>query len=162
MSKIVMFLLTLLVALSWILVISKSSDAAEPSDSFYQWTLPNGDVSMTDDANHIPVEFKDVAVKRSFSQVGKDANVTEITIPGSEYQISLERSLERSREIEARTVTSPLVEGCNGPITVEQERRDHKERDNSYNSLFYVVRDSCGNVKSITRQNPQLQVIPIQ
>jgi hypothetical protein len=134
--------------------IAGSSDAAEPSGEFYQWTLPNGDVMMTDDAKRIPAMYKDIVVKRSFAQVGKDAKVTEMTIPGVEYHAALEASLERARKTAARTATNPRVEGCEGPITVSQERRDYEERGNSYNSLFYIVSDSCGNVVSETRNAP--------
>lgn len=137
-------------------VAARHVSAAEPSDSFYQWTLPNGDISMTDDVKRIPANYRDIAVKRSFAQVGRDANMAERTVPNAEYQASLERKLDRSRKAMARTAINARIEGCDGFITVGQERRNHKERDNTYNSLFYVVRDSCGNVKSVTRQNPEL------
>jgi hypothetical protein len=162
MSRNTILLLILALGLGALMMWAGSSDAAEPSGSFYQWTLSNGDVNMTDDVKRIPAEYRSIAVKRSFAQVGKDANVTERVVPNADYQASLEKSLERSRKIAARTVTSPRVEGCDGPITVTQERRGYEERGNAYNSLFYVVRDSCGNVKSETRQNPELRVIPIQ
>lgn len=130
--------------------------ASEPSGDFYQWILPNGDVNVTDDVKRIPAMYKSIAVKRSFAQLGKDANMTEMTISGDDYAASLEASLNRSRKLAARTATRPSVEACDGSITVSQERRDYEERGNSYNSLFYVVRDSCGNVTSETRASPRI------
>jgi hypothetical protein len=109
---------------------------------------------MTDDAKRIPAKYKDIAVKRSFAQVGKDAKVTKMAISGADYAAALEESLERSRKIAARTTTSPSAPECTGTITVAQERRDYVERGNSYNSLFYIVHDSCGNEVSMTRTNP--------
>ena len=162
MSRNAILVLILALGLGVVFFIAGSSDAAEPSGEFYQWTLPNGDVNMTDDAKRIPAMYKDIAIKRSFAQVGEDANITEMTIPGAEYQAALEASLERSRKLAARTAVSPRVEGCDGPVTVGQERHDYVERGNSYNSLFYVVRDTCGNVKSVTRANPRLLLQPLQ
>ena len=154
MSRNAVLVLILALGLGVVFFIAGSSDAAEPSGEFYQWTLPNGDVMVTDDAKRIPAMYKDIAVKRSFAQVGEDAKITEMTIPGADYAAALEASLARSRKLAARTATSPRVEGCEGPITVAQERRDYVERGNSYNSLFYVVHDSCGNEVSATRTNP--------
>jgi hypothetical protein len=162
MSRNAVLIVILALGLGVVFFIAGSSDAAEPSGDFYQWTLPNGDLAMADDAKHVPEMYKAVAVKRTFAQVGEDAKVTEVTVSGADYQASLEASLERYRRIAARTTTSPSVEGCEGPITVAQERHDYEERGNAYNSLFYVVKDSCGNVKSVTRSNPRLLVIPVQ
>ena len=154
MSRNAVLVLILALGLGVVFFIAGSSDAAEPSGEFYQWTLPNGDVQMTDDVKRIPAKYKPIAVKRSFAQVGKDAKVTEMTISGDDYAAALEASLDRSRKLAARTATSPRVEACEGPITVAQERRDYVERGNSYNSLFYIVHDSCGNEVSVTRNNP--------
>jgi hypothetical protein len=154
MSRNAVLVLILALGLGVVFFIAGSSDAAEPSGEFYQWTLPNGDVQMTDDAKRIPAKYKDIAIKRSFAQVSKDAKVTEMTISGADYAAALEESLERSRRIAARTATRPSVPECTGPITVAQERRDYEERGNSYNSLFYIVHDACGNEVSVTRTNP--------
>jgi hypothetical protein len=161
MSRNAVLLLILALGLGMVFFIAGSSDAAEPSGEFYQWTLPNGDVNMTDDVKRIPAMYKPIAVKRSFAQVGKDAKVTEMTISGADYAASLEQSLTRARKTAERSAVYPTPDTCNGPITVGQERRDYEERGNSYNSLFYVVRDSCGNVKSETRSNPRL-LVPVR
>jgi hypothetical protein len=158
MSRNAVLVLILALGLGAVFFIAGSSDAAEPSGEFYQWTLPNGDVQMTDDVKRIPAKYKSIAVKRSFAQVGEDAKVTEMTIPSADYAAALEASLDRSRKLAARTATSPRVEECEGTITVAQERRDYVERGNSYNSLFYIVSDSCGNVVSETRSNPRIFV----
>jgi hypothetical protein len=163
MSRNAVLILILALGLGVVFFIAGSSDAAEPTgDTFYQWTTDGGDVSTTDDPKRIPAKYRDVAIERSFAQVGKDAKVTEMVIPAAEYQAQLEASLERLRRLAARTTTSPRIEGCDGPITVAQERHDYEERGNSYNSLFYVVKDACGNVKSVTRSNPRLLVVPVQ
>lgn len=129
--------------------------AVEPgTGTFYQWVDNDGVTSVTDDVKHIPAMYRDRAVARNIAEVGEDAKVTEMVIPGADYAAALEASLERSRKIAARIQTSPRVEGCNGPITVSQERRNYEERGNSYNSMFYVVKDACGNVTSVTRENP--------
>ncbi len=155
MSRNTVLALILALGLGVVFLIAGSSDAAGPSGEFYQWTLPNGDISMTDDVKRIPAMYKSIAVKRSFAQVSKDAKFTEMTIPGADYAAALEASLTRSRKLAARTATKPRVEGCSGPITVAQERRDYEERGNSYNSLFYIVHDSCGNEISVTRSSPR-------
>lgn len=160
MSRNMVLALILALGLGVVFFIAGSSDAAEPSDAFYQWTLPNGDVMMTDDVKRIPVKYRDIAVERSFAQVGKDAKVTEVTIPAADYAASLEQSLDRARKTAERTVVVASEEPCDGPVTVTQERHERTPRatswtgSNTYNSMFYVMRDSCGNVKSVTLTNP--------
>jgi hypothetical protein len=154
MSRNAVLVLILALGLGVVFFIAGSSDAAEPSGEFYQWTLPNGDIQMTDDAKRIPAKYKDIAIKRSFAQVGKDAKVTEVKVKADEYSAELQASLERLRRLNDRTTTSPSAPECTGTITVAQERRDYVERGNSYNSLFYIVHDSCGNEISMTRTNP--------
>jgi hypothetical protein len=75
-------------------------------------------------------------------------------VKADEYSAELQASLERLRRLNDRTTTSPSAPECTGTITVAQERRDYVERGNSYNSLFYIVHDSCGNEISMTRTNP--------
>jgi len=152
MSRNTALFLILALSLGVAFLVARSVTAATGSSKvFHQWTLPNGDIMVTDDAARIPVKYQDIAVKRSFVQVDKDAKVTEMVIPSADYAAALEANLTRSRKLAARMATVPRAEECDGPITVAQERRDHEERGNSYNSLFYVVRDSCGNVKNVTR-----------
>lgn len=155
MSKNTVLVLILAFGLGVVLCIAGNSDAAEPSGEIYQWTLPNGDVSMTDDAKRIPAKYKSIAVKRSLAQVGKDANFTEVVVPSDQHKQEIEDRLRHLRKAAARNATSLRVEGCDGPITVAQERRDYEERGNSYNSLFYIIHDSCGNEVSVTRTNPR-------
>jgi len=155
MSRNTVLALILALGLGVVFCIAGNSDAAEPSGEVYQWTLPNGDVSMTDDVKRIPAKYKPIAVKRSLAQVGKDANFTEVVVPSEQYKQEIEDRLRHLRKAAARNATILRVEGCVGPVTVAQERRDYEERGNRYNSLFYIVHDACGNEVSVTRTNPR-------
>lgn len=139
-----------------------SSAAEEPSGFFYQWVDEDGVASATDDVKRIPKKYRETALRRSFANAGKDVAITEMTVPAAEYQAAVEASLERLRKNAAQTNENPnRIEACDGPVTVAQERRDRVSPtsgwtgSNTYNSMFYVVRDSCGNVKSVTLTNPE-------
>lgn len=161
MSNRSLILTVLLALLGGAFFIAGSSAAEETARYFYQWVDEDGVAAATDDVKRIPSKYREAAQKREFAEVGEHAAITEVTIPGADYQASLEASLERQRKVAARTVENPnRTEDCDGPVTVKQERHERVPANtswtgsNTYNSMFFVVRDSCGNVKSITLQNP--------
>ncbi len=159
-------LLILAFGLGVILFFATTVEASETSGEFYQWTLSDSGISVTDDVKRIPAKYQDIAVKRSFTDLAEVVKATEIIIPSADRTAALEASLDRGRKLAARLATTPRTERCDGPITVAQERRDHTPKatswtgSNSYNSMFYVSRDSCGDEVSVTLTNPHVLVIP--
>jgi hypothetical protein len=125
---------------------------------FYQWTDTGGAINMTDDVKHIPAKYKDVAVKRSTEDVGKNFPMTPVTVKSADYRAELQATLERQRAIAANTTVTPDLEPCPGAVSVAQVRESYEERGNTYNSMFYVVTDACGQVVSKTRENPRIQI----
>lgn len=125
--------------------------------TFFQWTDKDGVVNMTDDVKMIPAAYKGVAVERRFEDV-KDRR-TPVTISAADYQAALTASLERQRALNDRTMVNPnRLRDCTGPLTITHERRSYEERGNRYNSMFFVTRNACGDVVSVTREQPSLRV----
>lgn len=125
--------------------------------TFWQWTDDDGVVSVTDDVKRIPARYADRAVERQFEQIVDRR--TPVTVPATEYEAALTRSLERMREVNARTTVNPNhLRDCTGPVTITKERRDYEERGQSLNSMFFVTRNACGDVISVTREQPRLRV----
>ncbi len=145
----------LALGLGGVFLIVGTSDAGEPAGMIYSWTTDGGATAMTDDPKRIPVKYRADAIERSLSDVGKTVKLTEMAISADAYAAALALSVERSARLAERLATQPRVEECTGPITVVQERRDYQERGNTYNSLFYVSYDSCGNEMSNTRSDPR-------
>lgn len=125
--------------------------------TFFQWTDANGVVGLTDDAERIPPLYRDRAVERRFEDL-EDRRTVGV-VPAVEYEAALVRALERQRDLIDRTMVNPnRLRDCTDPVTVTRERRDHQERGHRLNSLFFVVRDACGDVISETREQPQVWI----
>jgi hypothetical protein len=117
----------------------------------YKWTDENGTFSVTDDIKRVPPKYRAKAVAGEMPAIKDYARLTTVTTPS---RVQLDARLQRLRS-EAIVVTPGV---CTGHATVEQIRRTYKERGNTYNGMFYVARNSCGDVTSVTRVNPQVQI----
>jgi hypothetical protein len=120
--------------------------------TIYKWTDENGTFSVTDDIKRVPVKYRAKAVAGEMPAI-KDYD--RLTTVDTSSRVALGARLERLRS-EATTTTTDAL--CAGHATVEQIRRTYKERGNTYNGMFYVARNSCGDVTSVTRVNPQVQI----
>jgi len=146
-------LMFLLPTLLWFVVLTGA--ASIKSETFYQWVTEDGVISLTDDARRIPELHRSQALERSFEDIG-DKRLTPATTPSAEYQNSLEQRLERLQITlnDTPSVNPNHPQKCKGPVTITKERIDYVERGNHYNSMFFVARNSCGEVTTFTREQP--------
>ncbi len=154
-----------LVLISLLLMLSASSTLGAEDRIFYQWTTEDGVLGMADDPKRVPSRYRGEAIKRTSSSIGKGVQVTEVAIPAAEYRVRIQASLKRLQVIRAATTVFPnQSEGCDGPIVVTKERHTHTPLStswtgtNTYNSMFYVVRNSCGERVSATLVNPEAEI----
>lgn len=124
---------------------------AEAGSNFYQWTTSDGQVAAADDSKSVPVMYKSSATLRDWNALFDTSNQTFLSMTSEEYRKVLQ---SRLADLRSRKEASKVVAQCKGVTTVTLERRDYKERGNTYNSLFYVVRDGCGFEKSASRARP--------
>ena len=123
--------------------------------TYYSWTTDDGSFAYTDDPKLIPSKYREVVKTNSFADLDESVQTTTMDAPSAVRAATAQASLKRARAVQAVEVRNPNhLQGCTGPITVELKRRNHTERGHSYNSLFFVVRNACGDVKSVTRSRP--------
>ncbi len=142
------FVITTLLVIAMLVGISFTAQAG---GDFYQWETADGQVAAADSPKRVPAKYAPEAELRSWSDVEEGARETFPTTTDDEYRQVLQARLAKLRASEEATTT---IEYCGGPSTVTQERRDYTERGNSYNGLFYVVRDGCGVETFASRSNP--------
>jgi hypothetical protein len=134
-----------------VLIVVLAATAAQADETVaFSYVDADGVVVFTDDEKQVPIAYKDVAKKTTLGSLGNYERFTPIT----------KATPSRLEELRALNATStPRLQACDGPVMVLRERRDYDTTTgtttNSYNSTFYTVRDSCGNVKSVTRTNPR-------
>lgn len=120
--------------------------------TIYKWTEENGTFAVTDDIKRVPEKYRAQAVAGEMPAI-KDYN--RFTAVDTASLVSLN---ERLQKLSPESAVAVRDDECRGHATVEQVRRSHKERGNTYNSTFYVIRNSCGVVTSVTRANPQVYI----
>lgn len=138
-----------------IVLLSASVAMADGPTAAYRYVDASGTVSFTDDVKRVPAKYRNIAEKVTLGTLGNYERFTEVTTTTTTEGSTRLETLRSSN-----VVAAPIVEVCDGPVTVTQERRERTPKvaswtgSNSYNSMFYVVRDSCGNEKSVTLTNP--------
>ena len=120
--------------------------------TIYKWTDENGTFSVTDDIKRVPEKYRAHAMAGDMPAI-KDYERFTAVDTSSRVQLN-----ERLEKLRAERTDAVRNDACVGHGTVEQVRRTHKERGNTYNSLFYVLRNACGTVTSVTRANPQVYI----
>ena len=137
-----------------ILAFATTVAQADGDKVVFKYTNASGVVSYTDDAKRVPEAFKPSAEKLTLGALIEYERFTPVRSAPSTSR------LEGLRAANAMRTVNPNKEECDGPSTITQERRERQPRasswtgTNSYNSLFYVMRDSCGNEKGVTLTNP--------
>lgn len=118
--------------------------------TIYKWTDEKGTFSVTDNIERVPVKYRAEAVAGEMPAIKDYDRFTAVTTSSRVLLNERLQKLRTERKVAVRD------DECTGHATVEQVRRAYKERGNSYNSMFYVIRNSCGVVISVTRANPQV------
>ena len=138
-----------------VLIVAFVATVARADTVVFKYTNASGVVSYTDDAQRVPEDFKTSAEKLTLEELVKYERFTPA------QSASTTSRLEGLREANATQAVNPNREKCAGPVSVSQERRERTvdasaswTGNQTYNSLFYVVRDSCGNEKSVSLVNP--------
>lgn len=119
--------------------------------TIYKWTDDSGTFSFTDDIKRVPAKYQAKAVAGEMPAMADYSKFTPVETTSSRVQLNA-----RLQKFRAERKEVVRTETCPGHGTVEQVRLSHKERGNTYNSLFYVLRNACGIVTSVTRANPQV------
>lgn len=126
-------------------------------DTFYQWVDENGTVNLTDDTKRIPEKDKDKAKERSFSELSEASAWTTLDEETFSRLAALEERLSKARALNPKPEIKK--EDCSGPFTITKERQDYKERGQHFNSMFFIQKNSCGEVISITREQPRTPLV---
>ncbi len=121
--------------------------------TLYKWTDDSGTFSFTDDISRVPAKYQAKVVVGEMPAIADYSRFTPVETTASRVQLNARLQQLRSERKEV-----VRVEKCSGHGTVEQIRSTHTERGNTYNSLFYVLRNACGVVTSVTRSNPRVYI----
>ena len=122
------------------------------ASDFYQWTNDYGVVSMTDALQRIPTKYRDKATERNFKDI--DVQFIGMAVSSSQRHNSSQERVNHTRSILATLdkASPSSSKTCPGPISITKERRDYQERDQKLNSMFFVSRNSCGEIVQVSRQ----------
>ena len=128
--------------------------ATANAGTFYQWTDANGVVHFVDATDKVPAKAESEAKEMDFKDLERE--FTPLLVPSETRTSQAEDRLSQSKlTLDSPTPTNPNhSQSCTGPLTIEKIRQDYKERGQKLNSMFFVTRDSCGEVVSITREQP--------
>lgn len=118
-------------------------------DKFWQWRDAQG-IAFTDDEKRIPETYRDQAIRRDFEDMLEKR--TEMIISEKDQLELLNRQLKALKyHLPRRTSFT-----CGRPYITTKERRDHKVDGQSLNSLFYVIKDSCGEELGAFLEKPEV------
>ena len=143
---------TLVLCVAVLLSVCASPASAE--GNFLSWTNSNGTVGMTDDLKRVPERYQGSVTTRSFDSV--EFRFTPVVTSAAERQEQLTARLERQRRIlSTPTEVNPNhIQDCAGPVTVSRTRLNHEVNGQKVNSTFFVTRNGCGDVVSLTQEQP--------
>lgn len=136
-----------------IFLVPTNVSSKEYVSTYYTWTTVEGILSFTNDEKRVPVRYQESFQTESYAEI--PTQLTKLSIPATERIVKIKQTLTRVQEL-AKVLSEVSVSppDCSGIVTITRKRQGHEEQDNYYNSLFYIVRDTCGNIQSKSRQLP--------
>ena len=125
----------------------------------HTWTTEQGTLSFVDDPKKIPERYKEEAKQVELQSLRDYSRFTAMGVSSKQFRETVRQSIARYRNLNRDSQPQRDFQSqCTGTLTIDRERRIHTENGQRLNSLFFIVRNSCGEEVSVTREQPLLIV----